>query len=148
MNIIDTTTSPTGEVINIVDPNSVGFNGLTSEDFLEMMVVQLQNQDPTEPVSNSELLEQISQMRALEANIDLEEQIEQLVISQNAAATNSFTSAASSLIGKYVQAVDENDFEREGTVDRAIFRDGKAYVGIGDEEIPLERVTEVHDQEP
>ena len=33
-----------------------GFAALTSQDFLKMLITELQNQDPTQPVSNSELL--------------------------------------------------------------------------------------------
>ena len=41
---------------------------LKAEDFIKMMVTQLQNQDPMEPAKNDELLAQMSQIGQLQSS--------------------------------------------------------------------------------
>ena len=47
--------------------------GLGMDDFLKLMITQMQNQDPLDPMSNSEMLQQISQIRAIGATAELSE---------------------------------------------------------------------------
>lgn len=143
MDPIDFATSPSGQQIPIVDPDNTGFNGLTAEDFIELLVVQLQNQDPTEPFSNEQLLGQISDMRNLQANIDLSDTLEAL---GNAQLSSAFTTAAGSLIGKSVSATDADGNDIQGVADRAVFRDGKTFIGIGSTEVPIENVSTIQAQ--
>ena len=143
MAVIETVTSPTGQKIDIVDKNSQGFNALDSESFMKLLITQLQNQDPTEPTSNEALLTQLSQMRSLQASVELEDTIKQLTDNQSSAATAAFASSSASLIGRIVTATNEQGETIEGEVDRAILRDGKAFVGIGDSEVPIENITSV-----
>lgn len=152
MSAIGSVLSPSGETIPIVDASKTGFNALGPEAFLKLMIAQLQNQDPTEPTSNEELLGQISQMRSLQSSIKLEELLESLATSQSSSATASFASSAAALIGHQVTG---ESLERtsgdvlipsktiEGIVDRAVLRDGKAYVGIGEDEVPVEKIERV-----
>jgi len=153
MAVIETVYSPTGQPIEIVDGNDIGFNALDPEAFLELMIVQLQNQDPTEPTSNEELLNQISTMRSLQSSIELEDMIAMLANSQTASASANFASSAAGLIGHQVTGVIPESTgedgetipaeEIEGIVERAILRDGKAYVAIGDQELPVDSITSV-----
>lgn len=135
--------SPTGEQIPIVDASETGFSALTAEDFLRLLIVQLQNQDPTEPTSNEELLGQLSQMQSLQSNLDLSETLENLTSAQLSSA---FTSSAGALIGKQIEATDENGEPVSGIAERAILREGKTYIGVGDIEVPIENITLI--QEP
>ncbi len=143
MATIETVTTPSGQEINIVDNQDQGFNALDSEAFMKLLITQLQNQDPTEPTSNEALLTQLSQMRSLQASVELEDTIKLLSNSQSSAATAAFASSSASLIGRYITATNEQGETVEGEVDRAILRDGKAYVGIGDIEVPIENITSV-----
>ena len=143
---ISTVTSPTGQSINIVDDKEQGFNALDSDAFMKLLITQLQNQDPTEPTSNEQLLTQLSQMRSLQASVELEDTIKLLSDSQSSAATAAFASSSASLIGRVVTATTDQGETIEGKVDRAILRDGKAFVGIGDIEVPIENITSVRGQ--
>lgn len=143
MAVIDTVQSPTGETIDIVDQKSQGFNALDSNSFMKLLITQLQNQDPTDPTGNEELLTQLSQMRSLQASVELEDTIKALTDNQSSAATAAFASSSASLIGRIISATDEQGEEIEGEVDRAILRDGKAFVGIGETEVPIENITSV-----
>jgi flagellar basal-body rod modification protein FlgD len=48
-----------------------GLNELKSEDFLRLLVAQLTQQDPFEPVQNQDLLNQVSAIRNMEMNTTL-----------------------------------------------------------------------------
>jgi len=64
-----------------------------------MMVTQLQNQDPLQPTSNSELLSQMSQIGQLQTSTDLQNSLKAMVL-QNQIAS------AGNLIGKQVFGTD------------------------------------------
>ena len=91
---METTAITPGTAAPRANPRS-GFEGLDGDDFFKLLVAQLANQDPLEPTSNQELLNQISSIRDLEASITLTRTLESLVARQG------FGSAAG-LIGTYV----------------------------------------------
>ncbi|HID21995.1 MAG TPA: flagellar hook capping protein [Planctomycetaceae bacterium] len=123
-----------------------GLNKLTSEDFLKLLITQLQNQDPTEPMGNDELLSQISMLRDLQSNIELSDTLKAMSDSFAANLLSQQLSAAASLIGKLVTGKTENDDVITGVVDRAFLENGKVYVGIGDRRIELSKITSVEVQ--
>src|SRR5918992_3478617 len=95
-------------------PNTVksaangGFD-LKTEDFIKMMITQLQNQDPMEPAKNQELLAQMSQIGQLQSATTLQESLKGMVLQNQ-------IGAASGLIGKTVQGLDTNDDPVTGVV--------------------------------
>ena len=117
-----------------------GFNALSANDFLKKMIVQLQNQDPLEPTGNEELLNQISQMRSLQSNVELGDVLKSV-------ATQQQLSSAAALIGRTVSGTTQDaggDQETlTGVADRAFIRGGAAFVGIGSREIPLVNLTSI-----
>lgn len=123
--------------IKIVDKEDVGFNSLNAESFLKMLIVELQNQDPTAPMGNEELLNQLSTMRGLTANIELEE-------SMKALASNQQLSNAASFIGKSVTGTTADSRPFTGVIDRAFLRDGKTYVSSGTTEMLVSNVTGIN----
>jgi flagellar basal-body rod modification protein FlgD len=89
-----------------VGSTSGGTNTLTNpkaqlgvNDFISMMVTQLQNQDPLSPESNSDLMQQMSQIGQMQASTQLETTLTTVAMQSNLAA-------AGNLIGKTVQGVD------------------------------------------
>jgi flagellar basal-body rod modification protein FlgD len=74
---------------------------LKTEDFIKMMITQLQNQDPTEPVKNEELLAQMSQISQLQSSSTLTTTLQGLTLQNQ-------IGSASSLIGKSVKGLDPN----------------------------------------
>jgi len=44
-----------------------GLGGLGGEDFIKLLTTQLNNQDPTEPVDNSQMIAQLAQFSSLSA---------------------------------------------------------------------------------
>jgi flagellar basal-body rod modification protein FlgD len=113
-----------------------GFAALNADVFMELLITQLQNQDPLEPVGNDELLSQLSMMRNLQSNIELGDTVK-------AITSNQQLSTAATFIGKSVTGTATNDQQISGTAERAFLRNGEAYLGVGNSEIPLSNVSEV-----
>jgi flagellar basal-body rod modification protein FlgD len=86
-----------------------GFNSLTPSDFIQMMVTQLENQDPLNPTSSQDLLSQMSSIGQLQSSDTLQTTLTSLSL-------QSQIGSASSLIGKYVQGTDANQNAVTGTV--------------------------------
>lgn len=123
--------------IKVVDQSQTGFNGLSSEDFLKILVTQLQNQDPANPMDSDQLLNQISEMRSLQANLELEKSLKSLSLSQQLGSATSF-------IGKTVTAVTgTNQTTVTGIVEKVQIKDGKTLLRINNADIPLADVTAV-----
>ncbi len=77
---------------------SSGFGALDSEEFLNIMFTELQNQDPFEPNDSSALLEQLNSIRSIESDMALTSQLESIVFQNQLAG-------ASNLIGRYIQGM-------------------------------------------
>ena len=82
---------------------------LKTEDFIKMMITQLQNQDPMEPAKNEELLAQMSQIGQLETSTQLQTSLKSVTLQTQ-------IGSASALIGKSVQGIDDNNNPIEGVV--------------------------------
>jgi flagellar basal-body rod modification protein FlgD len=83
---------------------------LGKQDFLELLVAQLQYQDPLSPMENTEFVAQLAQFSALEGNYNIEKAIGKLddsfqnsVTAQQASAQSMTNASAVSLIGKQVR---------------------------------------------
>ena len=71
--------------------------GLGKQDFLKLLMAQLQHQDPMKPMDDTAMIAQMAQFSALEAT-------QQLNATLQASANVQAVSTAGSLIGKYVQS--------------------------------------------
>ena len=110
--------------------------GLGMDDFLNLMITQMQNQDPLDPVSNSEMLQQISQIRAIGATAELSETLNAVLLGQN-------ISSATNLIGKFISARSDAGEEVQGLVDRISISDGVPKIRIDEHTISLNNVREI-----
>jgi flagellar basal-body rod modification protein FlgD len=106
-------------------PSTKGKSELGKEDFLMLMIQQLQNQDPLEPVGNEEYIAQLAQFNSLEQMQNLNKTMESLgnlqILSQTAA-----------LVGRNVQALNTNGATITGTISAIEYKDGVAKMVIRD----------------
>ena len=110
---------------------------LKTEDFIKMMITQLQNQDPMEPAKNQELLAQMSQIGQLQSATTLQESLKGMVLQ------NQLGSAAG-MIGKTVQGLGTNDDPIEGQVTSIRVEDGTVNLELDNgQHLPLTRVTSI-----
>lgn len=120
-------------------PGANGFAELSSNEFLQIILAELSNQDPLAPNDTAAILEQLSSIRNIESQVQLEDKLDTLV-TQNAIA------AGSQMIGSYVAGLDKNNDRVEGLVDSLSVQDGKPVLKLASgKEIAAERVTEVAD---
>ena len=108
---------------------------LKSEDFIKMMITQLQNQDPMEPAKNEELLAQMSQIGQLQSTNQLQESLKGLVIQNQ-------IGAAGNLIGKSVEGMDEKNETVRGVVNSVHVESEQVYLELDNgKRLSLGRVT-------
>jgi flagellar basal-body rod modification protein FlgD len=84
--------------------------GLSEDDFLRLLMAQLQNQDPSNPMDNTDMMAQMAQLEAIQSNNNMEKAIKEMnssfqgSVSAQQSSAQSMTNATSvSLIGKKVR---------------------------------------------
>lgn len=112
------------------------FDSVLGKDaFLQLLAVEMSNQDPLEPTSNTEYISQLAQFSALEAMQNLE--------------TTNLAGQAMSLTGSYVimNTTDAagNEKQISGIVDFVTVKEGKAYLTINGKEYPFDDFDSVVD---
>jgi flagellar basal-body rod modification protein FlgD len=110
---------------------------LKTEDFIKMMITQLQNQDPMEPAKNQELLAQMSQIGQLQSATTLQESLKGMVLQNQ-------IGAAAGLIGKQIQGMDEQNETVSGMVNSIrVQQDGVSLELDNGKTLALSRVTSI-----
>jgi flagellar basal-body rod modification protein FlgD len=112
--------------------------------FLQLMVSELTHQDPLNPMDNTQLVQQIGELRAVAAS-------DQLTSTLQAVQTQQSLTTASSLIGKQVTALTTDNQNVSGKVTSVsveVDPDDNAKrtykVKIGNQSIDLQNVREVN----
>ena len=93
-------------------------NDVDVDDFLKLMIAELQNQDPLNPMDNAQLMAQISQIREVGATDKLTQTLDSVLLGQN-------ISSATNLIGAEIDAVSDDNQRITGLVDRVSVTDGQ-----------------------
>jgi flagellar basal-body rod modification protein FlgD len=99
-----TTTTPTQ-----FERNTGGTLG--KDDFLKLMVAQLQHQDPMNPMNDNDMMGQMASFSTLE-------QITNMAAANEAIASNLTSTGAIGLIGRTVTYTDANDISHTGVVEK------------------------------
>ncbi|MFL6180643.1 MAG: flagellar hook assembly protein FlgD [Actinomycetes bacterium] len=105
-----------GAVAQTSSTTSLQQAGLGQEDFLKILLAQLQFQDPLKPIDNQEFIAQLAQFSGLELNRQSNEKVDTLLTLQSA-------NQAIGLIGKTVE-VGTSDGSQVGTVTTVNFQNG------------------------
>lgn len=118
-------------------PNA--FSALTSEQFVKIMFSELSSQDPLKPNDSNQLLQQMSNLRNIEADLQLQSKLGTLV-SQNQ------LSSASGMIGAYVSGISEDSRRVEGIVARVSqTKDGPVLTLTSGARVPFSKLDEIAD---
>jgi flagellar basal-body rod modification protein FlgD len=110
---------------------------LKTEDFIKMMITQLQNQDPLEPAKNQELLAQMSQIGQLQSATSLQESLKGLVLQNQ-------IGSAGNLIGKMIRGLDDMNEDVQGVVNSVRVQDDQVFLELDNgKSLPMARVTTI-----
>jgi len=115
-------------------------SGLNLDEFLKVMITELQNQDPLNPMDNAQILQQISQMREIQASDDMRKTLESVLLGQT-------LSSASSMIDRHISALSETGNEVDGRVERVTIEAGKPLLHVGTEKVRLTNIRSILPQE-
>ncbi|NMM51241.1 flagellar hook capping FlgD N-terminal domain-containing protein [Paenibacillus aquistagni] len=116
---------------------------LDKDDFLHILITQLANQDPMQPMEDKEFIAQMAQFTSVELLNGISTQLQ---------AMNQSLGMSSSLIGKEISwhGVGEAGADgstipviMSGVVDSIIIRQGISYAKAGDQEIALTDILEI-----
>jgi flagellar basal-body rod modification protein FlgD len=113
---ISSTTSTPTTTPNQVQRKTGGILG--KDDFLKLMVAQLQHQDPMHPMQDSDMMGQMASFSTLE-------QITNMATANQTIASNLTSTGAIGLIGRTVTYTDADDIPHTGVVDKVTTADGK-----------------------
>lgn len=119
--------------------NAVGAgNSINQSDFIQLMVKQLQFQDPLNPVDDSQFLTQLTQFNTLDVLNNLNANFQSML------TLNQLTSA-SALIGKTVQAtLAASQQHITGTVSSVVLISGIPKLVVNGTNVDLSEVTNVN----
>jgi len=84
-------------------------NEIQVDDFMKIMVKELQQQDPFEPMSSSDLLNQIGQIRDIQSALELQTTLKELAANQKLAA-------ATTMLGKLILGINADGDQLSGLV--------------------------------
>ena len=116
---------------------------LDKDAFTQLLVTQLQNQDPLSPSTNEELAAQLAQFSSIEQMELVNENIVGLArLEQGNALVDQITGAAG-LVGQRVSYAGQNGQLVAGDVEYAKVQDGQILLGIDGVDVPLAQVAEV-----
>ena len=115
---------------------ATGFAALQPKDFVNMLVAELQNQDPTQPMDSSQIVQEMSQIDDIATNQQLDQTLQSVLLGQN-------ISSASSLLDMTVSATDASGNAVNGTVNSVSISNGVATLNISGQTAPLSNVTEI-----
>lgn len=112
-------------------------NNLTQDDFLRLLTVQLQNQDPMEPMKDTEFVSQLANFTALQQTTDMSKTLALL------AGTMQQTGSVAYL-GKEVTLKDDKGQEVKGIVTQVGIDDDMAYVMVNGKKYNAFSITSVN----
>ena len=119
--------------------SAVGGKSLTGQDFMHLMITQLQNQDPMSPTDSNQLLQQISQISSLQSSHELQATLTAMTLQQS-------IGSGGNLIGKLITGLNAAGEQAFGQVIGVRVENQKVLLALhSGEEVPLENVMAIAD---
>jgi len=108
------------------------------DDFFKMLVAQLKNQDPLNPLDGTEFAAQLAQFSSLEQLTNLNNAL----AAQSQFYRNLVDLEAASLVGKVV-TLESTEGASSGMVSAVHYRDGETYLTVEGKDYPLSSIKSV-----
>lgn len=131
---------PNPNVVRNPDPNNPVIhdskNKTDQQQFMKLMIEQLKNQDPLNPMDSNEFTAQLAQLNSLEQLINLNQTLTQQ-------AEQAGLADATALIGCYVEGLDADSNVVAGYAERVEMIDGEPVLKVGEKMLLLSQVVTV-----
>lgn len=113
-----------------------GMSAITPDDFMKMLITELQNQDPMNPTNSDQIMQQISEIRNIQATSDLTTTLNSVALGQSLAT-------AGSLIGRQVEGLGSDGSQVSGAVSSVSIKNGSPELNVGNQTLTLANITAV-----
>lgn len=137
MTIVSKTVWSNYSTNNKTEPTGAGAE-LGKDQFMKILLTQLQNQDPMQPMQDKDFIAQMATFSSLEQTMNMATELHSL--SQSAAL-------ASNLIGRQVEWLGKTDngatVTKSGIVDSIKMKNGDQFAVIGKDEVAIKDLTSV-----
>lgn len=107
---------------------------MDSEVFMQLLVTQLRNQDPSSPMDTTDMVAQTTQLAMMESLTQLTDGVGGLLTAQQ-------STQAAQLIGADVTWTDASGTSRSGTVDSVSFGGAGPTLSVDGTDVPLSGIT-------
>ncbi|MFC4307419.1 flagellar hook capping FlgD N-terminal domain-containing protein [Cohnella boryungensis] len=112
---------------------------LGKDEFLQILVTQLRNQDPMQPLQDKEFIAQMAQFSSLEQMMNMTKEI---------TALKQSAGMATGLIGKQIEWYKDTDNSTESVVQRGnvssiVWTKGVQYAQVGELAVPIEKIISI-----
>jgi len=108
--------------------------GLTSDQFMQLLVAQVQNQDPLDPMTNADFAAQLAQFASLQGIDQMNSNFSNLLLVQE-------LTQGANLVGKTVSYQQSGSSTvSQGTVDQVTMQNGQLQLMIGGNAVTLDQV--------
>jgi flagellar basal-body rod modification protein FlgD len=128
-----TSTAQTGAA---AQPSPGGLGAISSQEFLDLLVAQISNQDPLNPLSSSQFMSQTAELSTLEQVTALNQEMSQVLATQQ-------LQAALSAIGHTATGTGPNGQTVSGTVTAVQDTSSGPLLDIGSSEVPMSDITTI-----
>lgn len=130
------TVSAATSLYTTTTPATAAKKDMDQEVFLQLLVAQLRNQDPTSPMDTNEMMAQSTQLASME-------QLTALADTSRESFALQMRIAASGMVGQEVSFVDADGVTRTGIASGVSFADSVPTVTVGEWTTPLDAVASV-----
>jgi len=131
---VDSVTAAAATTTATAPPVTPPKKALDAEVFLQLLVAQMKNQDPSSPLDTNEMMAQTTQLAMME-------QLTALADTFTESFALSMRQTAAALVGTQASYVDADGVTRTGLVSKVSFENSIPLVTIGDTTVPLDAVS-------
>ena len=128
--------SSTSSAVTDATASTGSITGMGGDQFMQLLLAQMQNQDPLDPVQDKDFMTEMTQINSLMEMEQVSSNIQALTLS------NQMIQAAS-LIGKDVSYAASDGSSMNGVVSGVTYAGDQINLSVGDAQVPLKNLTGV-----
>jgi flagellar hook assembly protein FlgD len=132
----NSTNGTSGSKSSTQSSGTAGYDSLNTDAFMKMLIAELSNQDPTQPMDSAQIVQQVSQIRSIQASDQLSTTLQSVLLGQNVAT-------ASGLLGKAIAGLSDDSKQVSGVVSGVTVTNGDVKLYVGDSTVSLKNITAI-----